>query len=52
MYDMVIIEIRGGIGETTVVPEGIQVLIRDYDCDGVDEFEIDGDGEAYTETCS
>ena len=52
MYETVIIEIRGGIGEATVVPENVQVLIRDFDCDGTDDVEINDDGERYTETCS
>ena len=60
MYDMVIIEVRGGVAEAVLYPKNVQVLIRDYDCDGSriggspieDGVEIDSNGDAYTETCS
>lgn len=52
MYDIVIIEVRGGIAVATTIPKNVQVLIRDYDTDGADEVEIDENGDSYTATCS
>ena len=50
MYDVVLIEVRGGIAEVVLHPIGVQVIIRDYDCDSVDEVEVDENGDAYVET--
>lgn len=51
---IVVIEVFGGVATPTVIPEGVEVIVRDYDIpqDGYDEMEnikIDREGVAYAE---
>ena len=51
MYRTVIINIRGGVASPVEIPDGIQVLVRDFDTDGVntEDLETNDDGETYIE---
>ncbi len=50
MLKTVEIEVRGGEAVVTVIPEGVQVVIRDYDIDGWREADLltDGNGDIYS----
>jgi len=45
----VIIEVHGGVATVVEVPKNVQVLIKDYDTEGVDamDCEVDEDGQLY-----
>lgn len=54
MYKIVVIEVRGGVAEATVIPEDVQVIIKDYDWGGAnpENLEIDENGNKYILTSS
>ena len=41
------IEVRGGVAEVISIPEGVRVILRDYDVEGCssEHLDIDEDGE-------
>jgi len=47
----VIITINGGCADIAEKPDDVEVIIRDYDVDGVDDavLQTDGDGDRYQE---
>ena len=47
----VIVEIRGGCATVDQRPEGVRVVVRDYDVEGVDEdrLTVDSDGDECVE---
>jgi hypothetical protein len=44
----VIVTVRRGLVETVKVPVGVVIEVRDYDCEGEGELEVDSDGNKYT----
>lgn len=49
--ERVIVSVKGGMVIDVMAPQNIDVIIRDYDVDGVREdlLEIDNDGDRYRE---
>ena len=45
------IEVRGGVAEVISIPEGVRVILRDYDVEGCssEHLDIDEDGEECVE---
>jgi hypothetical protein len=45
------VTIEGGVCQHVEVPEGVTVIVRDYDVDGTDaeEFEQDDNGDKFIE---
>ena len=45
------ITVEGGVVQNVVRPEGVKVIVRDYDTDGSeDDLKQDDDGDDYIET--
>ena len=46
------VTVEGGVVQHVEVPEGVQVIVRDYDVDGTeeDQLEHDENGDHFTET--
>jgi hypothetical protein len=44
---MKIVEItmEGGVIQHTVIPKGVQVIVRDYDCEGCEDVTKDENGD-------
>lgn len=47
----IIVTVSGGVAEVdqSTIPEGIEIEIRDYDCDGYDNVKKDDNGSRYVE---
>ena len=43
------VTVEGGVVQDVVVPPGVKVVVRDYDCDDNDAAELDDNGDAYLE---
>ena len=50
--NQVIITLNGGLVSNVKAPQGIEILVKDYDVEGTDESELtrDGDGKFYFES--
>jgi len=46
------VTVEGGVVQHIEVPEGVQVVVRDYDVDGTeaDQFEQDQNGDRFIES--
>lgn len=46
------VTVEGGVVQNVEVPEGVQVIVKDYDVDGSDEdqLERDEDGDSFVES--
>jgi hypothetical protein len=46
------ITVEGGVVQNVVCPEGVKVIVRDYDAEGVEAEQLkqDDDGDDYIET--
>jgi len=52
MFEIVHITVEGGVIQHVECPEGVQVIVHDYDIDGVDEegLQRDQNGDLYIES--
>jgi hypothetical protein len=51
MNKIVRITVEGGVVQHVEVPKGVQVVVRDYDVDGVEEsLERDDNGDPFIES--
>ena len=45
MVKLVVVTVEGGIVQHVEVPEGVKVVVRDYDCEGADADMVEADEE-------
>ena len=50
--ERVIVIVRGGVVVDVIAPQGVEVIVRDYDTDGIEPeyLLIDDDGDVFTST--
>ena len=52
MEKLVVVTVEGGVVQHVECPDGVKVIVRDYDCEGADAdlVDVDEDGNEFAES--